>query len=103
MKPLFLILGLERDKQIAEQCPDIDLVIGGHSHTFLYSGQAPDVEAPQGSYPITGKSLQVKQSHRLFIYFFFKVTQSGGRKVPVVQVNTILISLNFFYQFSFLL
>ncbi|CAO1320937.1 unnamed protein product [Diamesa hyperborea] len=58
--------GIERDKQIAALCPDIDLVIGGHSHTFLYSGKAPDFEDPEGEYPIT-------------------VTQTTGKKVPVVQ------------------
>lgn len=26
--------GLERDKQIAAQCPDLDLVIGGHCKGF---------------------------------------------------------------------
>lgn len=36
------------------------------AHTFLYSGQAPDIEKPEGSYPIT-------------------VTQTSGKKVPVVQ------------------
>ena len=82
--------GIERDKQIAALCPDLDLVIGGHckyqylylnycllmcmnitlftfqAHTFLYSGKAPDFETPEGEYPIT-------------------VTQSNGKKVPVVQ------------------
>lgn len=33
--------GLERDREIAASCPDIDIVIGGHSHTFLYSGTVP--------------------------------------------------------------
>lgn len=36
------------------------------AHTFLYSGKAPDFENPEGEYPIT-------------------VTQTTGKKVPVVQ------------------
>uniref|UniRef100_A0AAG5CU06 Apyrase n=1 Tax=Anopheles atroparvus TaxID=41427 RepID=A0AAG5CU06_ANOAO len=58
--------GLERDKQIAAECPDIDLVIGGHSHTFLYSGTAPDVDEPAGPYPVMVKN-------------------RAGKEVPVVQ------------------
>lgn len=59
--------GLERDRQIAAGCPDIDLVIGGHSHTFLYSGTAPDeVDKPEGPYPVL-------------------VQNKAGRDVPVVQ------------------
>nr|XP_040229791.2 protein 5NUC [Anopheles coluzzii] len=58
--------GLERDKEIAAQCPDVDLVIGGHSHTFLYSGTAPDVEDPAGPYPVMVKN-------------------AAGKEVPVVQ------------------
>lgn len=30
--------GFEMDKQIARDVEDIDLVIGGHSNTFLYTG-----------------------------------------------------------------
>ena len=30
--------GYERDQDIARGVPDIDLVVGGHSHSFLYSG-----------------------------------------------------------------
>lgn len=58
--------GLERDKQIAAECPDLDLVIGGHSHTFLYSGPAPDVDTPAGPYPVMVKN-------------------GAGKEVPVVQ------------------
>lgn len=76
--------GYEKDKQIAAQCRDVDLVIGGHcksfiprhvmmipikiflAHTFLYSGQAPDIEMADGEYPTW-------------------VTQESGRRVPVVQ------------------
>lgn len=54
------------DKMIAEHCPDVDVVIGGHSHTFLYTGSPPDIEKPDGNYPTI-------------------VTKSNGRKVPVLQ------------------
>lgn len=30
--------GLNVDRKIAAKCPNVDLIVGGHSHTFLYSG-----------------------------------------------------------------
>jgi len=33
--------GFETDVEIARQVDDVDLVIGGHSNTFLYSGERP--------------------------------------------------------------
>lgn len=59
--------GIVRDQEIAKNCPLVDIIIGGHSHTFLYSGDSlPDRESPYGPYPVV-------------------VTQSSGKKVPVVQ------------------
>ncbi|XP_034651381.1 protein 5NUC [Drosophila subobscura] len=64
--------GYLRDQEIARNCPEVDIVIGGHSHTFLDSSQpvaAPtdtDQEAVRGPYPTT-------------------VVQGNGKKVPVVQ------------------
>lgn len=58
--------GLERDREIAASCPDIDIVIGGHSHTFLYSGTVPDIDPSEGPYPVMVKN-------------------NEGRDVPVVQ------------------
>lgn len=54
------------DRKIGENCPDIDLVIGGHSNTFLYNGRRPDLEEPVGLYPDV-------------------VTNKNDKKVPVVQ------------------
>ncbi|KFB38840.1 AGAP003629-PA-like protein [Anopheles sinensis] len=58
--------GLERDREIAAGCPEVDLVIGGHSHTFLHSGTVPDVDEPAGPYPLM-------------------VTNAAGKKVPVAH------------------
>ncbi|XP_026841210.1 protein 5NUC [Drosophila persimilis] len=64
--------GYLRDQEIARSCPDVDIVIGGHSHTFLDSSQPvadptdSDQEAVRGPYPTT-------------------VVQENGKKVPVVQ------------------
>ncbi|XP_053966570.1 protein 5NUC-like [Anastrepha ludens] len=58
--------GYQRDQQIAANCPEIDVVIGGHSHSFLYTGTEPDAERSEGPYPTV-------------------VTQKSGKEVPVVQ------------------
>lgn len=64
--------GYNKDQEIAKNCPDVDIVIGGHSHTFLDASQpvasAEDTnpQAVRGPYPTI-------------------VEQSTGKKVPVVQ------------------
>ncbi|KXJ74403.1 hypothetical protein RP20_CCG013765 [Aedes albopictus] len=60
--------GLDVDKIIAENAgPDIDIIVGGHSHTFLYTGDHPTIPGTsQGEYPTV-------------------VTQQGGHKVLIVQ------------------
>lgn len=64
--------GYHKDQEIAKNCPEVDIVVGGHSHTYLDSSQpVADIEdsnpeAVRGPYPTT-------------------VEQSTGKKVPVVQ------------------
>ena len=70
--------GYEMDQAIAAGVPDIDLVVGGHSHSFLYSGAAPSVEKPEGPYPTL-------------------VRQPGTRRVvPVVQAYAYTKYLGYF-------
>lgn len=35
--------GFEMDQKIAADVPDIDVVVGGHTNTFLYSGKFLDI------------------------------------------------------------
>ncbi|XP_031627384.1 protein 5NUC-like [Contarinia nasturtii] len=57
------------DQEIARECPLIDLVVGAHSHTFLYTGTPPDPnDKPLGPYPTI-------------------IEQPNGKKVPVVQAS----------------
>ena len=58
--------GYNVDQDIAKNCKDIDIVVGGHSHTFLYTGAPPSKDIPDGNYPTV-------------------VTRSSGRQVPVLQ------------------
>ncbi|TNM95371.1 hypothetical protein fugu_016454 [Takifugu bimaculatus] len=58
--------GFDVDQQIAKRVRGVDVVIGGHTNTFLYTGKAPSTEVPVGPYP-------------------FIVRSDDGRNVPVVQ------------------
>ncbi|XP_069707371.1 5'-nucleotidase [Phaenicophaeus curvirostris] len=58
--------GFTVDKNIAKKVKGVDIVIGGHTNTFLYTGTPPSTEKPAGPYP-------------------FMVDSDDGRKVPVVQ------------------
>ncbi|XP_074043199.1 5'-nucleotidase [Macrotis lagotis] len=59
--------GFEMDKLIAQKVKGVDVVVGGHTNTFLYTGRPlPSTNKPVGDYP-------------------FIVTADDGRKVPVVQ------------------
>lgn len=58
--------GFTTDLRIAKEVEYIDLVIGGHTNTFLWNGTSPDVEKPEGPYPKF-------------------VKQSSGRLVGAVQ------------------
>jgi 5'-nucleotidase len=59
--------GIEKDKEIASEIEDLDIVVGGHSHTFLFTGaNPPSIEKPYDRYPIVfdhgvkGKTLVVQ-------------------------------------------
>ncbi|XP_029281922.1 LOW QUALITY PROTEIN: 5'-nucleotidase-like [Cottoperca gobio] len=58
--------GFTTDQLIAKKVRGVDVVIGGHSNTFLYTGSPPSSEFPAGLYP-------------------FMVQSDDGRQVPVVQ------------------
>lgn len=58
------------DREIAELGgPNIDLIVGGHSHSFLWSGEdLPSIDRPAASYPVV-------------------VTQDDGHEVLIVQAS----------------
>ncbi|XP_068608204.1 snake venom 5'-nucleotidase-like [Brachionichthys hirsutus] len=58
--------GFDVDKDIAKRVRGVDVVIGGHTNTFLYTGSPPSTEVPAGPYP-------------------YMVRSDDGRDVPVVQ------------------
>ncbi|XP_032456151.1 apyrase [Nasonia vitripennis] len=44
--------GLDVDRIMAANCPEIDVIVGGHSHTFLYTGKPPFIDVPEDEYPV---------------------------------------------------
>lgn len=62
--------GIERDTEIAhEGGTDIDIIVGGHTHTLLYNGTPPQASKPvYGDYPVV-------------------VRQTSGHRVLVVQAS----------------
>lgn len=61
--------GYDVDKVIAERAGDvIDVIVGAHSHTFLYTGVPPGPDTPRGDYPT-------------------EVTHSNGHRVLIVQAG----------------
>ncbi|XP_058825829.1 apyrase-like [Topomyia yanbarensis] len=50
--------GIDIDRKIAAQCEDVDIVVGGHSHTFLYNGSAAGFpDDPEDTYPVVVEHL----------------------------------------------
>ncbi|XP_069168282.1 snake venom 5'-nucleotidase-like [Procambarus clarkii] len=58
--------GYRKDLEIAKEVEEVDAVVGGHTNTFLYTGENPSTEPKVGEYPTI-------------------VTQGSGKRVPVVQ------------------
>lgn len=58
--------GYDVDQKIARNCPLIDVIIGGHSHSFIESGQHSQMEKVEGPYPTI-------------------FTHTNGKEVPIVQ------------------
>lgn len=61
--------GYAKDKEIAEQVEELDIIVGGHTNTFLWNDEAgppPSTEKVLGSYPTV-------------------IEHSDGRKTLVVQ------------------
>lgn len=83
--------GYDVDREIAKKCPLVDVVIGGHSNTFLYTGEKPDIEEIDGPYPTI-------------------IVQDNGKEVPVVQayaytkyLGKLELSVSLIYSLIFLM
>ena len=61
--------GLDVDREIAKHAGPVDIIVGGHSHSFLYSGT-----------PVVGPDTPVAEYPTI-------ETQQNGRKVLIVQAS----------------
>ncbi|XP_076872477.1 5'-nucleotidase [Brachyhypopomus gauderio] len=92
--------GFTVDKEIAKKVRGVDVVIGGHTNTFLYTGEPPSSEVPAGPYPLMvqsedGRQVPVVQAYAFGKYLgYLKVTfDSEGRVLKAVG-NPILLDSN---------
>ncbi|XP_025204380.1 protein 5NUC-like, partial [Melanaphis sacchari] len=83
--------GIEKDKIIAKEVEDIDIIVGGHSHTFLYSGTPPSIEKPYGPYPLYVTNIKNKAVPILQAY---ANTKYAGKVVLKFDSNGDLVSIN---------
>ncbi|KAM9339706.1 snake venom 5'-nucleotidase-like [Symphorus nematophorus] len=90
--------GFTVDKDIAKRVKGVDVVIGGHTNTFLYTGKnPPSSEVPVGPYPFMvksddGRRVPVVQAYAFGKYLgFLKVTFDGAGNVVSTTGNPILL------------
>uniref|UniRef100_A0A3B5Q3N2 5'-nucleotidase n=1 Tax=Xiphophorus maculatus TaxID=8083 RepID=A0A3B5Q3N2_XIPMA len=89
--------GIAVDRLIARKVRGVDVVIGGHTNTFLYTGQPPSLERLEGDYPIMevsddGRRVPVVQAYAFGKYLgFLKVTFDDGGNVVRSTGNPILL------------
>ena len=63
--------GIEMDKAVAEQVAGVDLVVGGHSNTFLYTGQHEFI---------------ISQTRNIFVHDWFILYTVKPTKWPEINV-----------------
>ncbi|CAL8314900.1 unnamed protein product [Merluccius merluccius] len=90
--------GFEMDQEIARRVRGVDVVIGGHTNTFLYTGTPPSEENPAGPYPFLvrsddGRQVPVVQAYAFGKYLgFLKVTFDAAGNVLESKGNPILLN-----------
>ncbi|TRY59156.1 hypothetical protein DNTS_032405, partial [Danionella cerebrum] len=89
--------GFAVDQMIAKKVRGVDVVIGGHTNTFLYTGTPPSSEVPAGPYPLwvqseDGRQVPVVQAFAFGKYLgFLKVTFDSSGNVLKSSGNPILL------------
>ncbi|XP_067124170.1 snake venom 5'-nucleotidase-like [Centruroides vittatus] len=89
--------GFLKDKEIAEKVPSVDVVVGGHTNTFLYTGEPPIPQLVEGPYPVVversdGSKALVVQDYAFGLYLgHLKVTFDEAGNVISWEGNPILM------------
>ncbi|VVC28338.1 Hypothetical protein CINCED_3A000690 [Cinara cedri] len=84
--------GVDIDEIVAREVEDIDIIVSGHSHTFLYSGTPPSIEVPYGPYPLYVTNDKTKKS--IPIIQAYANTKYIGKVNMRFDVNGELIDIN---------
>ncbi|XP_037572419.2 protein 5NUC-like [Dermacentor silvarum] len=100
VKTFFLIshVGYDVDRTIAKECPDLDLIVGGHTNTLLYTGVPPVGGKAEGPYPYVhkrsdGSSCLIVQAYRYGTYLgFLQLGIDPQGKIIRWSGNPILLS-----------
>lgn len=95
--------GLEVDREIAKKGGPIDIIVGGHSHSFLYSGvNPPGPDKPVDSYPTIEKqdngnevlivqaSAYTKYLGDITLYFDDEGTVKSFEGAPIFLANDVI-------------
>ncbi|KAJ8356081.1 hypothetical protein SKAU_G00188750 [Synaphobranchus kaupii] len=89
--------GFATDQEIAKKVKGVDVVIGGHTNTFLYTGTPPSNEVPAGPYPFMvrsdhGYDVPVVQAYAFGKYLgYLKVTFNEAGQVVTSTGNPIML------------
>ncbi|XP_056436708.1 snake venom 5'-nucleotidase-like [Gadus chalcogrammus] len=92
--------GFTKDQEIARKVRGLDVVIGGHTNTFLYTGPPPSTEVPAGDYPFLvqsdhGGTVPVVQAYAFGKYLgYLKLTFDQEGNVKEAKGNPILLDSN---------
>ncbi|XP_066299913.1 5'-nucleotidase-like [Branchiostoma lanceolatum] len=92
--------GIKADITIAKQVPGLDLVVGGHSNTFLYEGTPPEDDKKYGEYPLgipseveSGRFVLVVQDYAFGKYLgYLKLKFNDAGEVTEFDGNPILLN-----------
>ncbi|XP_077527257.1 protein 5NUC-like [Haemaphysalis longicornis] len=93
-------VGFDVDQQLVHKCPELDVIVGGHTNTFLYNGTPPteeDRKIVEGTYPYKvdrkgGGFCLVVQDYRFGKYLgFLELVFDKNGKVKNWSGNPILL------------
>ena len=93
--------GFKMDQRIAKEVDGVDLVVGGHSNTFLYHGTPPKargaIEKPEETYPYivrnnNGQDVPVVSAYKYSKYLgYLKLQVKDKKLIPMEGSNPILL------------
>lgn len=89
--------GYEKDKEIASKCPGVDIVVGGHSHSFLSNGlvdsKHPETRNIEGPYPTIIRKSNGNFAAVVQAYAYSKYM--GKLDLTVSECYTLILTFDF--------